>query len=210
MRLGGPALTSGGLLWITVFVIFVAVGATTGKFPQNPGPHAPVLVFISNWLFALSILILDLGQVGVFARLEGRARGLGITGVVFTLVSMIMLIINMILFSGITGSITYSGNLTGFGAMATTIGAAFLGWAALRAQVLPRWVAWSLIAIGLTTIPILFATPLPIGPDWATDMLAFLTSGIMYAVVGTKLLAAHKHADVTIMDTSTNTMAQAK
>jgi hypothetical protein len=34
-------------------------------------------------------------------------------------------------------------------------------------------IAWTLIAIGIVTGPILFATPLPIGPDWATDTIAF-------------------------------------
>ncbi len=32
-----------------------------------------------------------------------------------------------------------------------------------------------------------FSTPLPLGPEWATDYLAFLTSGAAYAVVGARL-----------------------
>ena len=49
----------------------------------------------------------------------------------------------------------------GVAAFATSIGAGFLGWAALRARVLPPWVAVTLIVIGLVTIPILFATHRP-------------------------------------------------
>jgi hypothetical protein len=189
-RTASAALLTGGLLWIVVFTIFVSIGATTGKFPDPPGPHSSPSVFIGSGIFLLSILILDLGQIGMFARMQGRARALRITSLVFTLLSAVLVIINVILFifGSITGSAAYSGTLTGFGAMTLSIGAAFLGWAGLRTKVIARGAAWTLIGIGITTIPILFSTPLPIGPAWASDMLAFLTSGIAYAVVGAIML----------------------
>jgi hypothetical protein len=37
-------------------------------------------------------------------------------------------------------------------------------------------------------------TPLPIGPDWATDHLAFLTSGIAYTIAGARLWTAQKRS----------------
>lgn len=55
-------------------------------------------------------------------------------------------------------------------------------------------IAWTLIAIGIVTGPILFATPLPIGPDWATDTIAFFFSGIGYTMVGVKMLAMDRKA----------------
>jgi hypothetical protein len=187
-RMASAALLIGGLLWIIVFTIFVSIGAATGKFPDPPGPHSSPGVFIGSAIFLLSILILDLGQIGMVARMQGqgRARALRIISLVFTLLSAVLIIINVVLFifGSITGSAGYSGTLTGLGAMTLSISAAFLGWAGLRTKVLARGAAWTLIGIGITTIPILFSTPLPIGPDWATDMLAFLTSGIAYAVVG--------------------------
>ncbi len=62
--------------------------------------------------------------------------------------------------------------------MVTAFGTAFLRGAVVRTHVLPRWMAWTLVMIGLVTIPILFATPLPIGPDWASDFLAFLVNAL--------------------------------
>jgi hypothetical protein len=206
-RLAGPALALGGLLWIIIYVIIVIIGLKTGKLAPSPGPNSPALVNSGIWFLPLSVLPLGLGLLGVFALLEGRARGLGITGVVFTSIAMIMAIIDLIVLSGFF--VAHLNNLLGGGAaFATTIGTGFLGWAALSAHVLPRWMAWTLLIIGLVTIPILFATPLPIGPDWATDFLAFLVSGIAYTVVGVTLLAARKPADEHIGDA--NAAAQAK
>jgi hypothetical protein len=37
-------------------------------------------------------------------------------------------------------------------------------------------------------MPLLLVTPLPVGPAWATDTLAFLLGGIVYVAVGA---AAH-------------------
>ena len=188
--MSSAVLLTGGSLWIVVFALFVSIGAATVKFPDPPGPHSSPAVFIGGWIFLLSILVLDLGQIGMLARMQGRARALRIISLVFTLLSVTLIIINVVLFifGSITGRATYSGALTGFGAMTLSIGAAFLGWAGLRTKVITRGAAWTLIGIGITTIPILFSTPLPIGPAWASDMLAFLTSGIAYAVVGAIML----------------------
>jgi hypothetical protein len=203
--MASAALLTGGLLWIAVFTLFVTIGATTGKFPDPPGPHSSPPVLIGSWIFLLSILILDLGQIGVFARMQGGARALRMTSLVFTLLSAALIIVNVVLysFSSMTGSIAYSGTFTGFGAMTLSIGAAFLGWAGLRTKVMARGAAWTLIGIGITTIPLLFSTPLPIGPSWASDMLAFLTSGIAYAVVGALMLTGPQKREERV-DTSTS------
>ncbi len=83
-RLAGPAFTAGGLLWITLYVSIVIVGVMTGKLAPTPDAHSPLLVRVGIWFLPISALILGVGLLGMFARLEGRARGLGITGVVFT------------------------------------------------------------------------------------------------------------------------------
>ncbi len=63
---------------------------------------------------------------------------------------------------------------------------------ALRTGVLPRWVALTLLFAGVTTILVLFGTPLPVGRDWATDHLAFLLSGLAYMIAGARLWGAER------------------
>ena len=76
-------------------------------------------------------------------------------------------------------------------AISTTVGAGFLGGAVWRAHISPLWMAWIFILVCLMTAPLLFATPLPFGPDWASDFLAFLLSGIAYGFVGLRLTATN-------------------
>jgi hypothetical protein len=92
----------------------------------------------------------------------------------------------------VSRSYTYSNGLNGLSTLAGTL---FLGWAALRAHMLPRPIAWILIVISIVTLPILLLTPLPVGPAWATDTLAFLLSGIGFAMVGVTLIVTWKQAD---------------
>lgn len=207
----GPALLLGGFIWILTDGFVIMIGVQTGKLVGSPSMPPSMLAQIGVWFLPVSVLVLGFGLSGLFARLEGRAKGLGITGIVFVSLGMIMSLINLVLLSGVVGNMTHLSNLMGgFGPMFTTIGTAFLGWAYLRAQLLPRWLGWLLIVIGLITIPILFTTPLPIGPDWATDFLAFLLSGIAYAVVGAKLPAAHQPVAANSMSASANAAAPAK
>ena len=75
---------------------------------------------------------------------------------------------------------------------------------------LPRSYAWILIVIGIVTLPILLLTPLPIGPAWATDTVAFFLSGIGYTVVGLRMLVERKRMDEHMKDVSFNVVSQAK
>ena len=210
-RLAGPALALGGLFWIMLYIVIVIIGLETGKLAPPLDPHSPLLVHIGIWLLPLSLLPLYTGLLGVFARLEGHARGLGITGVVFATIGIVLGVIDLIVLSGIFGFSEFlNSNVGGYGAFSTIIGTGFLGFAALRVRALPRWMAWTLLIMGIVTIPILFATPLPIGPDWATDFVAFLLSGIAYVVVGLSLIAARKRTVESTVDTLVKVVAQAK
>ena len=84
-RLGGPALTAGGLLWIAIYTNIVLIGASTGQLALALDAHSPALVRIGAWVDILAVLVVGVGQWSVFARLNGRSRRLGIAGVVFTL-----------------------------------------------------------------------------------------------------------------------------
>jgi hypothetical protein len=210
-RLMGPALTVGGLLWIILYIVIVIIGLETGQLTPPLNAHSPSLVRIGIWLLPLSLLPLSVGLLGVFARLDGRARGLGITGVVFTSIGIVLVVIDLIVLSGIFGYSDFlNSKVGGSGAFSMIIATGFLGFATLRARALPRWMAWTLLIIGIVTIPILFATPLPIGPNWATDFVAFLLSGIAYVVVGMSLIAARKHTVESTVDTPVDVVAQTK
>jgi len=204
-RLAGPALTIGGLLWIVIYFATVIIGVSTGQFePKSPDAHWPLIVNLlialgGNWFLPLSTLILGLGLMGVFARLGSRGKVLGITAVVFTSIALILSIGNLIVLSSIFGntgrSLIFPNNsLGGPAAFAVSIATGFIGGALLRAYMIHRWMALVLIAIGIVTIPILLATPLPssIAPDWATDTIAFLVSGICYTAVGVKMMASNQ------------------
>jgi hypothetical protein len=192
-QLVGPAFAIGGFLWVVLYGVVIIIGLQTGKLVSALDPaHTPILAHIGIWILPVSILVLGVGQVGVFARLQRRGRGLGITSVVFTALGMLMAFIGAIALSGISSSLAnLSATMAGLGAMSTTVGAAFLGGAVWRARILSHWMVWTFMLIGIVTIPVLFATPLPFGPDWASDFLAFLLSGIAYALLGFRLMTTH-------------------
>jgi hypothetical protein len=210
-RIAGPALASGGLLWIADFIAIIIIGLTTGKLVDTiPTGQEPLIMRIAIWFLPLSMLFLGTGLIGVFARLEGRSKGWGIPGIVFIALPLVMSLINIVGLSGLTASITFSGDLNGLSVIAMSVGIILLGVAVLRSHALPRWIAWVMIVIGIVTFPILIATPLPVGPDWATDHLSFLLSGIAYIVVGTGLGAVSKRSDVSTVSTLTYTTHPAK
>jgi hypothetical protein len=211
-RLASPALSIGGLLWIVIYFATVIIGVSIGQFePQAPDAHWPLIINIlivlgGHWFLPLSSLILGAGLLGLFAQLEGRARVLGITSVVFTSIALGCSIGNMIVLSGFFGnigrSLVFPNNLIGgLSVFTVSIATGFISGAMLRAHMLHRWMALVLIVIGIVTIPILFATPLPtsIAPDWATDTIAFLVSGIGYTAVGVKMLAMDRKAAQQLM-----------
>jgi hypothetical protein len=77
-RLAGPTLIAGGLLWVAVSVASMILGMLTGKVNPFPDAHSPALAYVGIWLLPLGTLLLGTGLLGMFARLGGRARGLGI------------------------------------------------------------------------------------------------------------------------------------
>ena len=186
-RTTGPMLALGGLLWIAASIASVIIGMLTGKLDPGPNAHSPALVHIGIWFLPLGTLSLAVGLLSLYARLQGRSRGLGITAMVFALIGIAFSLVALI---GIVSN-KYSLNSMGggFGSFATIIGTGFLGWATLRAHTIPRWLSITLLIMGFVTVPFIFVTPLPVGPAWATDMLAFFLSAIVYILAGVEMLA---------------------
>ncbi|GEM_PF-2415181 len=215
-RLAGPALALGGLIWITIHVIVVIGGLMTGKLvPALPTTQQPLLAHIYYFLLPLSYLVISVGLLGGFAWLDGRARRLGIIGFVLassaTVTSIILLIFLALSATSLNGSpgvlVPLVNALNGLSTLSASV---VLGCALLRVHMLPRPYAWILIVIGIVTLPILLLTPLPIGPTWATDTIAFFLSGIGYTVVGLRILVERKRMDEHTKDVSFNVVAQAK
>jgi hypothetical protein len=213
-RLAGPALTLGGLLWIAIHVIIVIGGLMTGKLVQAiPAAHQPLLAHIYYFLLPLSYLLLCVGLLGGFAWLDGRARRLGIIGFVLASIATVTSIIIFLTMSAISLNgplgvlVPLVNALNGLSTLSASL---VLGCAALRVHMLPRPYAWTLIVIGIVTLPILLMTPLPIGPAWATDTMAFFLSGIGYAVVGLRILVERKRMDEHTKDVSISLAPQAK
>jgi hypothetical protein len=193
--LSGLAILIGGLIWIAIDVMVVTFGFQAGKLATNLGANAPGLIGFGIWLLPISLFPLSLGLLGIFIRLHGHSRVLGMTGISFALLGMILALCDLIDLAGVFGKDAPHNDLFGgFAAFAVIIGTAFLGVASLRTRALPRALAWTLIVVGVVTIPILFVTPLPFGPTWATDTVAFLLSGVAFDVVGIRLLEIHTAA----------------
>lgn len=183
-RLLGPAFTIGGLLWIGDFVQIVVYGLISGTLVDGPDQELPLALRIGLRLFVLSVVILGLGLAGLFTRLQSRSKKLAIAGLLFTVIALALGTANLVLLSGVLGAPSFNDTFMGLSVFSTSIATLLMGIGALRSGVLPRWASLALLFVGVTTIPILFGTPLPVGPDWATDHLAFLTSGIAFAAVG--------------------------
>jgi hypothetical protein len=182
-------------MWIAVYALMVVVGIETGKMAWAiPVARQPLLAHLYYPLMYLFALPAGAGLLGLLARLDGRARILGSIGAVFAMVALLLGLINALLLpisavSQQTGLLHVAMAVsTAFpGYIAALFGSGFMGWAALRARALPRSIAWTLIVVAIATVPVLFTTPLPVGPDWASDALAFLLSGFAFVTVGVRL-----------------------
>jgi hypothetical protein len=183
--LANSILFAGGVLWILTFALIVVNGVITGTLPNQPDVVSPPFLRIGIRLFALSVVILGIGLWGFAPRLHGR--WLKTIGLLLSTVAMIFSAINLVTLSGLVGTPAYSDTLGGLSVMITSLATLLLGIAAARSPGISRTTLAAMFWIGLSTIPILIFTPLPVGPDWATDFLAFLTSGVAYCVLGRSL-----------------------
>lgn len=190
-RLIGLALALGGALWVTNFMQIIINGTLTGSLPSSSDDQLPFYLRIGLRLFIMSILILNVGLVGLLRRTLNRSKKLSVAASLFMVIAIVLASINTATMSGLLGAPTFNDTLMGLSIFATSIATGLLSVAALRAALLPRSIALPLLFVGITTIPVLFNTPLPIGPDWATDYLAFLTSGAAYTIAGAQLCARH-------------------
>ncbi len=191
MRWGGPALILGGLLWGLTYLTELVIGVTAGEAVYDRAdPSASVLEWFWPAFFMGALFFLGVGLLGVWARLEGRSRILGSIGALLACVAVIAATINLVLLAGVTGKPTALDGLGFAGVVGVVFGSTFLGFATLRARVLPRWTRFVLAFIVFAFVPAIIATiPLEgVLPDYVIADLPFVFVGAALAVVGRAML----------------------
>ena len=153
-RWGGPSLILGGLLWIMSYLTEIAIGLTAGEEAYlRAEPSGSVLEWFWPAFFMGAIFFLGVGLLGVHARLDGRSRVLGAIGAIPACVAVVAALINLVLLTGVAGKPTAVDGLGFAGVMGIMFGSTFLGIAAVRAKVFPRWVRFALALTVFAFIP---------------------------------------------------------
>ncbi len=192
IRWGGSAMMLGGLLWVLTYVVEIIIGVTAGEAAYNRAdPSASLLEWLWPAFFMGAIFFLGIGLLGVWARLQGRAKILGLLGALLACVAIVAASINLVMLTGISGEPTASDDLGFLGVIGTLGGSVLLGIATLRAKVLPRWARFALTLLPLAFIPAIIATfPLEsILPEYVAADLPFPVVGAVLATVGYAMLA---------------------
>lgn len=201
IRWGGPAMMLGGLLWVLTYMVEIIIGVTLGESVYN---RADASASLLEWLwpafFMGAIFFLGIGLLGVRARLQGRAKILGILGALMASVAIVAASINLVTLIGVSGEPTASDDLGFLGVIGTLGGSVLLGVAALRARVLPRWARLTLTLLPLAFIPAIIATiPLEsVAPDYVIADLPFPVVGLVLATVGYAVHGSRGDAEETI------------
>ena len=182
----------GGLLWVLTYVVEIIIGVTAGEAAYNRAdPGASLLEWLWPAFFMGAIFFLGIGLLGVWARLQGRAKILGLLGALLACVAIVAVSINLVMLTGISGEPTASDDLGFLGVIGTLGGSVLLGIATLRAKVLPRWARFTLTLLPLAFIPAIIATfPLEsVLPEYVAADLPFPVVGAVLATVGYAMLA---------------------
>jgi hypothetical protein len=192
IRWGGSAMMLGGLLWVLTYVVEIIIGVTAGEAAYNRAdPSASLLEWLWPAFFMGAIFFLGIGLLGVWARLQGRAKILGLLGALLACVAIVAASINLVMLTGITGAPTASDDLGFLGVVGTLGGSILLGIATLRAKVLPRWARFVLTLTPFAFIPTIIATIAlaSVAPDYVIADLPFPVVGAVLATVGYAMLA---------------------
>jgi hypothetical protein len=180
----------GGLLWVFMYGTEILLGLKTGETYGDPSES--VLAWLGGASFSGAIFCAGIGFVGLYARLQGRSRKLGIAGLLLESVAIIAAAVNLslLLLSGVTGAVTEFEPLGLLGVVGTFVGGCLLlGIAALRADVLPRWAGVLLLTVGVLFWLLIVATiPLEaVLPSYVIEDLPFPIAGAALVLVGRAL-----------------------
>ncbi len=191
MRWGGRAMMLGGFLWILTYATEIVIGLALGEETYRQAePNASLLEWLWPAFFMGAVFCLGVGLLGVRTRLEGRSRKLGIAGTVPASVAIVASSINLVLLAGVSGEPKALDGLGFLGVLGILLGSILMGFAALRAKVLPRWARIILMLTPFLFIPAIIAT-IPLAsvlPDYVIADLPFPVVGAALATVGYAML----------------------
>jgi hypothetical protein len=182
----------GGLLWALTYVVEIIIGVTAGEAAYDRAdPSASLLEWLWPACFMGAIFFLGIGLLGVWARLQGRAKILGLLGALLACVAIAAASINLALLTGVSGEATALDGLGFLGVIGIIAGSILSGIATLRAKVLPRWSRVVLTLAPFAFVPAIIATiPLEsVAPAYVIADLPFPVVGAVLATVGYAMLA---------------------
>ncbi len=191
-------MMAGGLLWILTYVVEIVIGVALGTETYSQAdPSASLLEWLWPAFFMGAIFFLGIGLLGVRARLQGRAKILGVLGALLACVAIIAASSSLVLLTGVSGEPTALNSLGFIGVIGTLGGSVLLGIATLRAKVLPRWARFTLTLLPLAFIPAIIVTiPLEsVLPEYVIADLPFPVVGAVLATVGYAVLSSRGDAE---------------
>ncbi len=189
-RLSAGSLMAGGALLVAMYAMQIVHGLRTGGQAQSiEASLTEPLLYASGMTFCLGLVLIALGLVGLGFALRPGSPKLATVGLALPLICAAAPALNILLGLGITGERVLLGPIAALSVLANLFGALLLGIAVLRSHALPRFIGWTLIAVGLVTFPVILLT-IPAEqfiPAFIIADLPFPIWGIIFAVIGAAL-----------------------
>ncbi|WPB74610.1 hypothetical protein KYC5002_37075 [Archangium violaceum] len=184
LRWEGPAAMLGGSLWLLFYGASALAGRELGEGPRDVNDSD--LLLLGAAAFCGAVLSLGTSLTGLRARLQGRARRLGLAGGVMAALALATAALNALLLTGLVGRARFVGGLAALGVLGVCTGAVLLGLATRREQVLPRWGGTLLIVTGPLTVLLIATSGLRFGsiPGYVLDDLPFAIAGLSWITAG--------------------------
>ena len=183
-RLGRPAAYLGGLLLCAHYGLQLAHGLRTGRILWES--MSTDLGRADGVVFACAFAAVDVALLGIFARLGGRARRLGLAGVVATLGALSAALVGLASF--VAGHwLPWAFPVS---CLMMFVGATLLGAASLRARSAPRWAGVTVILFASLTPALAAALPLlgaGLLPVYALFELHFVFAGLAWVALGASM-----------------------
>ncbi len=182
-------LLAGGALWVAHYVMQLVMGFSTGEVKPDNRLWTIDGLFFTGAVVGLCIGLLRLG-IQVPSRWAQAAM-------FFAAVAATSIVIGLVRFA-LTGQ--PPGVWGGVGVIGSCVSATLLAIAVRRNRVLDASLANLLLAIGVSTFPLIVAFAFPAGkwmPAYITDELPFALSGLAWMVFASRLKSTKERSEPT-------------
>lgn len=182
----GWAAMLGGLSWLVAYGLSVPLGRESGAARVEAGASGLGWAYFAAFTGAL--LCLGVSLAGLHVRLW-RRRKASLVGLLLATLTVALASTNALLLTGLLGPPRFEHALGGQGVMATCVSAVLLGLASWREPLLPRGASAAVLATGVLTVVLIFASTLPFGPvpAYVVDDLPFALAGAAWMALGTAI-----------------------